>query len=207
VYRAGPGQDYEVIGVLNDRTVSSFRDTGIAFGATYSYCVAVVTRAGREITSNIEQGSAGVYIEINGQVEAMQVDGQRPYLYALDRVNNSLYFINTQSRQLEKTIFVGSIPTDMDIDAMGGELFIANFGASEIAVVDLQRWLSHRTTRPCTSIRTRAAGSTSFRSATCDRDVWCPAGGSGAANGRPDHIRSGVARDRCGPVPRLSGRL
>jgi YVTN family beta-propeller protein len=138
IYRSeGAGAQFTIIGVLSDPGATTFRDTTVAFGITYSYYVALLTGAGQESHSNVQQGTAGSYVEINGQVEALLADPTRPYLYALDRVNNSLYFINLGTRQVEKTIFVGSIPTDMDIDASATELFVANFGSTEIAVVDL----------------------------------------------------------------------
>jgi hypothetical protein len=83
-------------------------------------------------------GPVGTYIDIGTQVEAMLVDPERPYLYALDRVNNSLVFVNLESSEVEKTIFVGSTPVDMDMSDDGSELFIANFGSTEIGIVDLE---------------------------------------------------------------------
>lgn len=77
------------------------------------------------------------YIDVATQVEAMLVDPKRPYLYAVDKVNNSLLFVNLEKRVLEKTLFVGSSPVDLDIDAANDELFIANFGSTQIAVVNL----------------------------------------------------------------------
>lgn len=77
-------------------------------------------------------------IDVATQVETMLVDPVRPYLYALDRVNNSFLFVNLETRELEKTIFVGSSPVDLDIDDEGNEIFVANFGSTEIAVVDLE---------------------------------------------------------------------
>lgn len=138
IYRSdGPGGQFTIVGVLSDPATTTFRDTTVSFGITYSYYVALLIGAGRESHSNVQQGTAGTYVEINGQVETLLADPTRPYLYALDRVNNSLYFINLDTRQVAKTIFVGSIPTDMDIDASASELFVANFGSTEIAVVDL----------------------------------------------------------------------
>jgi DNA-binding beta-propeller fold protein YncE len=78
------------------------------------------------------------FIDARTQVEQMLVDPSRPTLYALDRVNNSLLFIDLDSREVTKTIFVGSSPVDMDLDDEGNELFIANFGSTELAIVDLE---------------------------------------------------------------------
>lgn len=78
------------------------------------------------------------YIDAATQIEAMRVDPERPYLYALDRVNNSLHFINLETHLVEGSIFVGSSPVDLEISGDGAELYVANFGSSEIAVVDLE---------------------------------------------------------------------
>jgi DNA-binding beta-propeller fold protein YncE len=78
------------------------------------------------------------FISVNTQVETMMVDPTRPYLYALDRVNNNLLFVNLDDKTLAKTLFVGSQPVDMDITDDASQLFIANFGSTEIAVVDLE---------------------------------------------------------------------
>ncbi|HEV8246576.1 MAG TPA: hypothetical protein VGP93_12445, partial [Polyangiaceae bacterium] len=86
------------------------------------------------------EGGAGPtdeYIDVATQVEAMLVDPVRPYLYAIDRVNNNFLFINLDSRTVEKTIFVGSSPVDLDIDDAASEVFVANFGSTGISVVDL----------------------------------------------------------------------
>jgi DNA-binding beta-propeller fold protein YncE len=78
------------------------------------------------------------YIDVATQVEAMMVDPARPYLYALDKVNNELLFVNLDEAEVEKRIFVGSSPVALDIDATKDELFIANFGSTQIAVIDLK---------------------------------------------------------------------
>ncbi len=138
VYRAtsasGP---FTVIDVLLDPQADHYRDQQLTLGQTYWYRVGLLTDGGSESASNVLSGSAGLYIATNTQVEAMIADPARPYLYAVDRVNNSLLFIDTDSLKVVKTIFIGSSPSDLDIDAAGNELFVANYGSSEIAVVDL----------------------------------------------------------------------
>jgi DNA-binding beta-propeller fold protein YncE len=78
------------------------------------------------------------FIAINSQVARMVVDRKRPYLYAIDSVNNQLHFVNLTTNTLEKSIFVGSKPADLAINVANTELFIADFGATEIAVVNLE---------------------------------------------------------------------
>jgi len=79
------------------------------------------------------------YIDVGTQVAALVPDAKRPYLYALDSVNNNMLFINLDTQQVEKTIFVGSKPVDMDFDEANQNAYIANWGSSEIAVVDLAK--------------------------------------------------------------------
>jgi hypothetical protein len=55
----------------------------------------------------------------------------------VDRVNNSLHFVNLNTNAVDKTIFVGSTPVDMDINLTGDTLYVANFGSTQIATVDL----------------------------------------------------------------------
>jgi DNA-binding beta-propeller fold protein YncE len=90
-------------------------------------------------------GSAGAgatqnlpYIDAATQIETMRVDTKRPYLYALDRVNNNFLFVNLDAETVEKTIYVGSDPVDFDFDEAGDLAYVANFGSTEIAVVDLE---------------------------------------------------------------------
>jgi 6-phosphogluconolactonase (cycloisomerase 2 family) len=82
--------------------------------------------------------AGGQFISVNSQVERLIVDPKRPYLYAVDKVNNSLHFINLTTKMLEKTIFIGSSPVDLCINLAGTELFVANFGSTEISVVNLE---------------------------------------------------------------------
>lgn len=138
VYRArNPADSFEVVGVLNAPSSLAYRDTSAQLGVTYRYRVGGVTVAGREIVSNVQTITAGVFIDVRSQVEAMKVDPTRPYLYAIDRVNNALHFVNLTNNTVESTIFVGSSPTDLDINVQRTELFVANFGSTEIAAVNL----------------------------------------------------------------------
>lgn len=108
--------------------------------------------------SSADEPSGGVNvageIDVATQVEKMLLDPERPYLYALDRVNNSLHFVNTEDLSVEKTIFVGSGPVDLDLAPETQELFIANFGSTEISVVDLETQEVGRTLFVDTSLGT-----------------------------------------------------
>jgi YVTN family beta-propeller protein len=92
-------------------------------------------------------GSAGMggrptdgldFIDARTQIEAMLVDPSRSTLYAIDKVNNSLHFIDLDTLEVTKSIFVGSSPVDLELDAAADELYIANFGSTELAIVDLE---------------------------------------------------------------------
>jgi DNA-binding beta-propeller fold protein YncE len=138
VYRALDATGgFTVIDVLNDAAVRTYRDTTSLLGGIYRYRLGGVVPSGGEVLSNTEMITTGVSIAVNSQVQKMKCDPKRPYLYAIDKVNNSLHFINLTQNTLEKTIFVGSAPTDLDINIAGTELFVANSGSTEIAVVDL----------------------------------------------------------------------
>jgi DNA-binding beta-propeller fold protein YncE len=136
IYRSQSG-GFSVVDILNDPLATTYRDATVAPGTMYSYRVAGVASDGSESSSNVQSISAGVFIAVNSQVERMLVDPRRPYLYAIDRVNNSLHFVNLTSQAVDKTIFVGSAPTSLDINMAGSELYVANSGSTEIAVVDL----------------------------------------------------------------------
>ena len=138
VYRGpNPGTGYSIIDILNDATAVSYRDETVTLGVSYRYRVAGIGGDGVEVSSNVQSIAAGVFIDVGSQVERMAVDPQRPYIYAIDRVNNSLHFVNLATQTVDKTIFVGSAPTGLDINATDTELYVANSGSTEIAVVDL----------------------------------------------------------------------
>jgi DNA-binding beta-propeller fold protein YncE len=129
---------FEIIGVINDGKTVSYRDDKIQLGVTYRYQVGGVSAQNVEVKSNVEMITTGVYIAVNSQVAAMVVDPKRPFLYGVDSVNNQLHVVSLTDNTLAKSIFVGSKPSDLDINVAGTELFIANFGATEIAVVNLE---------------------------------------------------------------------
>ena len=133
VYRNGT-----VINILQDGTSVQYRDDSGQLGVTYSYQIGGLTAAGAEVRSNTQMILTGVYIDVGSQIERMMVDPKRPYLYGVDKVNNSLHFVNLTSNAVEKTIFVGSSPTDLDINLQGTTLYVANFGSTQIAMVDLE---------------------------------------------------------------------
>lgn len=80
----------------------------------------------------------GENIDLGVNIVQMLVDPSRPYIYALDQINNSLLFINKDGKIVEKTIFIGSSPTDLDIRIDNSTLYVANLGSTQISVVDLE---------------------------------------------------------------------
>ena len=137
IYR-GQGGGFSIVDILNEAGRTTYRDEAVSPGTMYSYRVAGVASDGTEASSNVQSITAGLFIAVNSQVERMVVDTRRPYLYGVDRVNNSLHFINLTTATVEKTIFVGSTPVDLDINLQGTTLYVANFGSTEIATVDLE---------------------------------------------------------------------
>jgi len=138
VYRSQANGSFALIDILQDPTRVQYRDETVQMGVVYGYRIGGVPASGGEVLSNTQSITAGVFIALGSQVETMMVDRTRPYLYALDRVNNSLHFVNLTTNTVDKTIFVGSQPADIDINAANTTLFVANFGSTEIAVVDLE---------------------------------------------------------------------
>jgi YVTN family beta-propeller protein len=126
-----------VINILQDGTAVKYSDETITLGTSYSYQIGGVTAGGAEVLSNTQTIVAGVYIDVGSQIERMKIDPKRPYLYGVDKVNNSLHFIDLNTNTVDKTIYVGSTPVDLDINLEGTTLYVANFGSTEIAMVDL----------------------------------------------------------------------
>ncbi|MGH1433761.1 MAG: hypothetical protein ACRBG0_04790 [Lewinella sp.] len=140
VYRSqNPADNFSPIASINDINTTSYSDAGLIDGNTYYYRIGVKLSTNEEPLSNIQGAlfqSPSIFIP--NQIERMKADPNRPYLYALDRINNALMFISTTSLDITKTIFVGSSPTDLAISLDGDALFIANFGSTQIIVVDLE---------------------------------------------------------------------
>ena len=126
-----------VINILQGATMVQYRDDTGQLGVSYTYAVGGVTASGQEIQSNTQTIVTGVYIDVGSQIERMIADPTRPYIYGVDKVNNSLHFINLSTNVVDKTIYVGSSPVDLDINLEGTTLYIANFGSTQIAMVDL----------------------------------------------------------------------
>jgi DNA-binding beta-propeller fold protein YncE len=139
VYRAtSAGGPFSLIDILTNPSTSQYRDVTATLGVVYYYRIGLMTTTGAESQSNVQSGAAGVFIAMGTSgVDNMIVDPTRPFIYAIDRVNNTLVFIHRDSLKITKKIFIGSGPTDLDIDKAGTELFVANYGSSEIAVVNL----------------------------------------------------------------------
>lgn len=132
------GGPFEVVDVVSDINTTAYTDTEVVFGVRYYYQVRVVLNNGDESFSNVEsQLYEGDHIDVGVNLVRMIVDPSRPYIYALDQINNSLLFINKETKSVEKTIFIGSSPTDIDINLDYSRAYVANFGSTQIAVVDL----------------------------------------------------------------------
>jgi len=130
---------FEVIEIFSDRMNTSFTDENVIFGIRYFYQINVVLNNGDQSYSNIESNLfEGENIDLGVNIVRMKVDERRPYIYALDQINNSLLFINKETKEVEKTIFVGSSPSDLSINLSNTKMYVANFGSTLIAVIDLQ---------------------------------------------------------------------
>lgn len=132
------GGPYETIDIHNDIQQTEYADADLMIGTRYYYQIIVAVTNGDKSLSNIQSGVfEGDHISVGVSIVQMLIDKQRPYIYALDKVNNSLLFIHKENRIVEKTIFVGSSPTDLDVSTDNQKLYIANLGSNQIAVVDL----------------------------------------------------------------------
>ena len=105
IYRGSSTAALAVINIVQDGAAVQYRDESGLLGVAYTYRVGGVTAGGQEVQSNTQTITTGVYIDVGSQIEAMMVDPTRPYLYGVDRVNNSLHFINltTQHRREDRS--------------------------------------------------------------------------------------------------------
>ncbi|SPE50126.1 hypothetical protein SBV1_1070007 [Verrucomicrobia bacterium] len=83
-------------------------------------------------------------IPLGESVVWLRPDPGRPWLYAIDQQNSEVLFIDLRTATVQKSIYVGDGPSDLDIDATDNFLYIANegpgtglFGSWRIGVVEL----------------------------------------------------------------------
>lgn len=127
-----------LIEMIYDINTTSYVDSELTLGTEYSYQIGMVLEDGTEIMSNIETVQYdGEYIYIGTGLDMMRHDPNNPIIYGLDTDNNTLLFINTELNEVVNSIFVGSFPTDMDFSMDNQLLYVANYGSTEITVVDL----------------------------------------------------------------------
>lgn len=140
IYRSTEvNSNFQDIAEFTNKDQTTFLDQNVSIDTDYYYRIGVTLSNGQEGLSNIQFiAFAGATIDVGTQLERMKADPDRPFIYALDRLNNSLLFIDREQLEVTKTIFVGSSPTDLDISMDGTKLYVANFGSSQITVVDLE---------------------------------------------------------------------
>jgi len=137
--RENPNEAFEFIHVINDINRTIYADAEATVGVPYEYQIRVVLANGQESESNIESYLIeGAHIDIGVNIKKMIIDPRRPYIYALGRYNNSLLFINSETKSVDKTIFVGSSPTDIDMNHDNSRAYIADSDSRDIAVIDLE---------------------------------------------------------------------
>jgi len=130
---------YEVIETISDINITNYTDGGIEFAVNYFYKIGTNLLNSTDVPeSNIE---SGIYettnIDLGTSIERLKIDSTRPYIYALDRNNGYLLIINKETLSVENSIFVGSLPADLDISLDNSKLYIALSGTNKIAVVNL----------------------------------------------------------------------
>jgi len=99
-------------------------------------CETDLPTSGQEIWGRNEDEL--LVIPIGSTLSEIVADPQRPFLYAADFDDNSLYFISSRTRQIVKRLPIGPRPSDLHLGADGTRLYAALSGGSEIAVVDLE---------------------------------------------------------------------
>lgn len=73
----------------------------------------------------------------SSRLSRIKADPARPYVYVSDVAQSKVHFLNTNSYQIDKSVTVGSGPTQLDISGDGQLLFVMLTGASQVAVVSL----------------------------------------------------------------------
>ena len=133
------GGSYEIIESISDINITNYSDDNVEFGVRYFYkIVTTLINSSEARLSNIESGIFETdNIDLGTSIERLKIDPVRPYIYALDRDNGNLLFINKQTLLVENTISVGNSPNDMDISLDNSKLYIALFNTDKIAVVNL----------------------------------------------------------------------
>lgn len=130
--------DFTLVQSIYNINTTNYSDSDINIDSEYSYRISVYLNNGYEIMSNTASWQYdGVYIDIGTGLDRMLHDPNNPIIYGLDTDNNSLVIINTELEEVVNSFYVGSIPTDMDFSLDNQLLYIANFGSTEISVVDL----------------------------------------------------------------------
>lgn len=130
---------FSTLATINQITTESYVDATAEYGVPYTYKIRVNTNAGGSRDSEFRTGRYILPgIDLQTGIVMLRADHERPYLYGLDRINNNMLFINTDTRSVEKTIFVGSAPADLAFSLDNDLAYIANYGSSQIAVIDLE---------------------------------------------------------------------
>lgn len=130
--------NFQVIETIEDINNTSYTDNNLVVGNSYYYRIGLTLSDGEERLSNTQfLAYDGVTIYVGTQVEKMIVDPNRPFIYAIDRVNNALLFVDLNLGALTKTVLIGLSPVDMDLSLDGDKLYIANFGSTQINVINL----------------------------------------------------------------------
>jgi len=138
VYRQGQFGGYHLIEETFEINTTSYTDSDVSIDVDYNYRIGLYLDNGEELMSNIETGQCeGHSFYIGTGLDMIRHDPNNPIIYGLDTDNNSLVFINTELEEVVNTIYVGPFPTDMDFSLDHQLLYIANYGSSEITVVNL----------------------------------------------------------------------
>ena len=94
IYRSTEvNSNFQDIAEFTNKDQTTFLDQNVSIDTDYYYRIGVTLSNGQEGLSNIQFiAFAGATINVGTQLERMKADPDRPFIYALDRLNNSLLF-------------------------------------------------------------------------------------------------------------------
>jgi YVTN family beta-propeller protein len=78
-----------------------------------------------------------LFVPVTGALTELIIDDQCEHVYLTNATNNTVEVFSLQTGTLQAPIQVGSSPTGLDTSPDGKTLYVANSGANNISVVDL----------------------------------------------------------------------
>lgn len=137
IYRTENSGPAQWMTTIMDRKRTSYEDHDIELGEDYSYWVRAQNRDGQGVDSNRQNVRSGVSTVLGRPLSKVLPDPHRPWIYALARPGDAIYFCQPGDPNFVVLEFPGRDLTDMDIAANGDLLYAIDFAGDEILVIDL----------------------------------------------------------------------